>query len=129
MELENIQDLKIDTTNLSLEDLEIIEKVETVLLGKLSEISAAKKEIERLKRLKEIEVAKEEVKLMQENKDFLLKILPKNHDRRSCNDVNPCNGYMDGFYPRCNRCLLLSILNGEDNGDYKINLSFDIKEL
>ena len=110
-------------------DIEDLENVENVLLSKLSEISAMKKEIERIKKIKEMDEAKENIELLRQNKDFLLKILPRRHDRSSCSDDNLYNAYMEGKYPRCTRCVLLDILNNNSLEAYKIEFDVKIEEI
>lgn len=46
------------------------------------------------------------------------------HDRTSCSDRNPCNGW-DGERARCVKCHLMEILEEEDDR-FEVSLSADI---
>lgn len=56
-----------------------------------------------------------------EEKEFMLKLIE--HTRTSCDDENPWNGW-DGNRFRCNKCMLMEILNGQHGGEF--DFSFDI---
>ena len=99
------------------------------LNDELANISKREKEIEEEKRRIEKEENDNLLAILRENKDIILKILPKNHDRKSCSDEHLANAYMDGKYPRCTRCMLLDILNNEYIDDYKIEFDIKIREI
>lgn len=54
-------------------------------------------------------------------KAFMLSLLK--HDRSSCNDENPWNGW-DGERFRCTKCMMMEILEGKHEG--KFDFSFDV---
>lgn len=56
-----------------------------------------------------------------EEKAFMLKLIE--HTRTSCDDENPWNGW-DGGKFRCNKCMLMEILNGQHGGEF--DFSFDV---
>lgn len=49
------------------------------------------------------------------------------HDRTSCSDDNPCNGYnhSDKWF-RCRKCMLMEILNNEHGGEFDFAIVTDI---
>ena len=99
------------------------------LNDELANILKREKEIEEEKRRIEKEENDKLLEILRENKDVILKILPKNHDRKSCDDNNLSNAYMEGGYPRCTRCMLLDILENDYMDDYKIDFSIKISEI
>lgn len=61
----------------------------------------------------------------EESKNYLLSFIE--HDRTSCSDENPCNGYSywkNNF--RCRKCMLIEILNGDHSGDFDFKITVDI---
>lgn len=52
------------------------------------------------------------------------------HDRTSCSDENPCNGY--SYYNnryRCRKCMLMEILNEEHGGRFDFDIVVEIREV
>ena len=56
-----------------------------------------------------------------EEKALILSLIE--HTRTSCSDDNLVNGW-DGEKFRCNKCMLMEILNGEHGGEF--DFSFDV---
>lgn len=101
------------------EELDLEEKD---LYDKLNKIKTQKEEI----RQQKIEEKKKEIgkKLdyIREHQDIILSLIK--HDRTSCSDDYPCNGYnYNRGYARCNKCYLIEILNGEWENEIDVNFS------
>ncbi len=63
--------------------------------------------------------------ITDEDKRLLLSMMQ--HDRTSCSDEHPCNGYSysnERF--RCRKCMLMEILNGEHGGEFDFAIVADI---
>lgn len=51
------------------------------------------------------------------------------HDRTSCSDVNPANGYNCKYGSKCRKCHLIEILNGEwGDGDFEADFEVHINQ-
>lgn len=49
------------------------------------------------------------------------------HDRTSCNDDNPCNGYIESKgYARCNKCHLIEVLRDHDLGVHNFSVNINV---
>lgn len=66
--------------------------------------------------------------LSEEQKKVILSLLE--HDRTTCSDENPCNGY---FYSserwRCRKCMLMEIFNHEHGGDFDFKICVEIEKV
>lgn len=62
----------------------------------------------------------------EEEKKFMLSLL--RHSCSSCSDASPYNGYYNGGY-RCNKCMLMEILNGEHDGDFDFHFDVFIEKV
>jgi hypothetical protein len=100
------------------------------LQAKKSELEAMSKdidnqlnEIEEIERNEKVENNKIRLDILRSNKDLILSLFE--HNRTSCSDENPDNGYsyVNG-HSRCNKCHLMEILDEEYNNDFEV--SFDI---
>lgn len=93
-----------------------------------AQIKAAEAEDEE-RREREKEVIKKIDSLTPEQKENILSVI--NHDRTSCSDEHPRNGYYsdcNGGY-RCRKCMLIEILRGEHGGCFDFDFSVDINEV
>lgn len=99
------------------------------LNGELANITKRENEIKEERRRIEKEENDKLLEILRENKEIILKILPKNHDRKSCSDEHTTNAYMEGGYPRCARCMLLDILDNDYIDDYKVEFDIRIREI
>ncbi len=101
----------MDATNLTLDEIEEIQKVldkrKTEL--KLEQINSKRK------------IAEQHIEILKQYKDIILPLIE--HDRTSCSDEDPCNGYYftDGR-ARCNKCHLIEILNGYHGNGFDVRL-------
>lgn len=105
------------------EELDLEEKD---LYEKINKIREEREEIlqQELEEKKRIVASK--IKYLRDNKDIILPLLK--HNRTSCNDKNPCNGF-DSYkgYARCDKCFLIGILNGEyEDGEFDVDFSVNI---
>lgn len=67
-------------------------------------------------------------KMTDEEKNILLNLVK--HDRTSCSDEYPSNGYGSASYgARCNKCFLIEILNGEHGGRFDFSIDLNIWEV
>lgn len=106
-------------------------------MGKLEELRKQKQEIEAQikdaedeeQREREENVIKKIEAITLDKKEAILSIME--HDRTSCSDENPCNGWYSSYYDgyRCRKCMLMEILNGEHGGRFDFNISVDINEV
>lgn len=105
-------------------------------MSKLEDLKRQKEELEaQIKAVEEEEQrAKEKavldkIKAMTpEKKAMILELME--HDRTSCSDENPCNGY--SYYNnryRCRKCMLMEILNGEHGGRFDFDIVVEIREV
>lgn len=99
----------MDIDNLNLED---INEIRTKLDIREAEIKSQKLQT---------------IKLEVENKLNFLRIHSESilqcieHDRSSCSDEDPCNGYSDRTNnARCNKCHLIEILDGDYGNDFDV---------
>lgn len=106
------------------------------LRSKRAELEAQQKkldtEIKKMKedekRLREEQVHAKIEALTPEQKTALLSLIK--HDRSSCSDADPCNGYSyatDNY--RCRKCMLMEILNGEHGGMFDFDITVDIERI
>jgi len=112
----------------------ICKGVET--MSKLDELRKQREELEaQIKAAEEEEQREHENAVLQkidaitpEMKEAILSIMK--HDRTSCSDDNPCNGYsyIDGRY-RCRKCMLMEILRGDHGGQFDFDLTVEISEV
>lgn len=94
-------------------------KTEKELENELKELQKQQEEIR--SQLKKIEDEKNQKRVKRSN-ELLDKIVDSGildfmeHSRTSCSDENPCNGAVsvDRPYPRCNKCLLMDIIENRD---------------
>ncbi len=66
--------------------------------------------------------------LTEEQKEFILSLM--DHERTSCSDSDPCNGYSytnERF--RCRKCMLMEILNHGHGGCYDFKFTVDIDKV
>lgn len=105
---------------LDLEERDLYEKINKIR-SEREEI--LQQELEEKKRI----VAKK-IQYMRDNKNIILSLLK--HNRTSCNDENPFNGFQtDKGYAKCNKCFLIEILNGEyGDGEFDVDFSINITE-
>ena len=105
-------------------------------MAKLDDLRKQKEELEaQIKAVEEEEQrAKEKAVLDKikaitpEKKEMILGLME--HDRTSCSDENPCNGY--SYYNnryRCRKCMLMEILNGEHGGRFDFDIVVEIGEV
>lgn len=105
-------------------------------MAKLDDLRKQKEELEaQIKAVEEEEQrAKEKAVLDKikaitpEKKEMILGLME--HDRTSCSDENPCNGY--SYYNdryRCRKCMLMEILNGEHGGRFDFDIAVEIREV
>ena len=105
-------------------------------MAKLEDLKRQKEELEaQIKAVEEEEQrAKEKAVLDKikaitpEKKEMILGLME--HDRTSCSDENPCNGY--SYYNdryRCRKCMLMEILNGEHGGRFDFDIAVEIREV
>ena len=105
-------------------------------MSKLEDLKRQKEELEaQIKAVEEEEQrAKEKAVLDKikaitpEKKEMILGLME--HDRTSCSDENPCNGY--SYYNnryRCRKCMLMEILNGEHGGRFDFDIVVEIGEV
>ena len=105
-------------------------------MAKLDDLTKQKEELEaQIKAVEEEEPrAKEKAVLDKikaitpEKKEMILGLME--HDRTSCSDENPCNGY--SYYNdryRCRKCMLMEILNGEHGGRFDFDIAVEIREV
>ena len=107
------------------EELDIEEKE---LYEKLNKIKAEKEEIRQHEiKEKEKEVEKK-LDYIRKHQDIILPLIK--HDRTSCSDENPCNGYSycDG-HARCGKCFLTEILNGEWGNVFDVDFNVDFTDV
>lgn len=105
-------------------------------MAKLDELKRQREEIEAQitkieedeRRVRENKVIKKIENMTPEKKKILLSLVK--HDRTSCSDEHPCNGYsyMTNKY-RCRKCMLMEILNGEHGGVFDFDISVEISEV
>ena len=81
---------------------------------------------------KEIEDRKQKAKIkldkFRENKEIILNLIE--HDRTSCSDENPCNGYGSADYgARCKKCHLIEILNDDEMDGFDVSVDFIITKI
>lgn len=93
------------------------------------EIEAQIKEEEDAERRKREETVIKKIEaLTPTEKEMILSLMK--HDRTSCSDEFPRNGYSDyGGKYRCRKCMLMEILNGEHGGRFDFDISVDINEV
>lgn len=100
---------------------EELDRKERELYEAINKIREEKEEIKQHKineKKKEIE---EKIEFIKENKDIILPLIK--HDRSSCSDEHPCNGYSSYNNDcRCRKCFLMEILDGDWGNEYDINL-------
>lgn len=66
--------------------------------------------------------------MTDEKKKLILSLME--HDRTSCSDESPCNGYSeyeDHF--RCTKCMLMEIFNGEWGGQFDFKITAEIEDV
>lgn len=86
---------------------------------------AIKTERERLSAVKRKEVSTKLDTMSEDEKNTILGFLK--HDCSSCSDSNPCNGYVNSQYePRCTKCHLIEIFNGEHGGEFDFHFYVSI---
>ena len=96
-------------------DLNALREQRKVLDAQIAE--AEKHELAKKQKAVEEKIAS----LSDEEKEFILKLIE--HTRTSCSDDNTINGW-DGEKFRCNKCMLMEILNGEHGGEF--DFSFEV---
>lgn len=105
-------------------------------MGKLEELRKQQQEIEAQikaaedeeRRKREVAVIKKIEALTTTEKEVILSLME--HDRTSCSDEHPSNGYSYyGEKYRCRKCMLMEILNGEHGGRFDFDISVDINEV
>lgn len=87
--------------------------------------TSLKKEVQHRKdqALKEKRVANAaELKVIAKHKDALLELLE--HDRTSCSDKDPQNGFDSGKHPRCSKCALMELL---EQAEYNTECEWEIQ--
>lgn len=96
------------------------------LYEKINKIREEKEEIRQQELKEKKKIVADKIRTMRENKDIILSLLA--HDRTSCNDKNPFNGFdLHKGYARCDKCFLIEILNGEyEDGEFDVNFSINI---
>ena len=89
------------------------------------EIKSLEEQALALKREKEAE----NIKYLREHRDVILGLL--HHNRSSCSDENPINGYSSSAgYARCNKCHLIEILDGYYcDGDFEVSFNVNISKV
>lgn len=93
------------------------------LYEKLNKIREEKEKIKQQKIEEKKKETGKKLDYLKEHKDFVLSLIE--HSRTSCSDDHPCNGYdYDKGYPRCKKCFLIEILNGE--WENEIDVKFDV---
>jgi len=103
----------------------------------LDEINNIQRELDKRKtelKLKQIEmrqdIAKQHIDIIRKYKDVILPLIE--HDRSSCSDENPCNGFGSASYgARCNKCHLIEILDGQYGNEFDVKFEvviIDIEE-
>lgn len=107
---------------------EELDKEERMLYEKLNRIKEEKDAIhEEELNAKKKEVAKK-IDYIREHQDIILPLI--SHDRTSCSDVNPANGYNCEYGSRCRKCHLIEILNGEwGAGDFEVDFDVHINQI
>ena len=90
-----------------------------------AQIAAAEEDAQRQR---EAEVVKKINSITAEQREAIMRLTE--HDRTSCSDQQPINGYsyMDRRW-RCRKCMLMEILNGEHGGRFDFDIDIGIREV
>ena len=102
---------------------EILEQ-NKILEEKMRKLKKQLQEIKDKEYKEKIEKNKIKLDELRENKDYILSLF--SHDRTSCSDDNPINGYSEvSGYPRCGKCFLMEILNNEWDNSFEVSFEID----
>lgn len=101
-------------------------------IAELSQMEEAikhkKKEIHDAKVAKEREENGKRLALLREHKDAILSLI--DHDRTSCSDDRPDNGYISSYQRSwCRKCHLIEILNEEWDNEFEVSLDVTITKI
>lgn len=97
------------------------------LLEREEELQKELRRISQEKHERFIGANRERLNFLRANRDVILSLLE--HDRISCSDEHPCNGFCtDTWYEErwaCGKCALIEVLDGKLGDDYEV--SFDVR--
>ena len=117
-----------------MDDLKKLREERNNLLKQQEELEKKIADAEECELIKARKKVSEKIENMSEyEKEIILKYMK--HGRSSCSDDNPINGFFRSMYDndregwRCDKCMLMEILNGEFGGRYDFRLSVEIFEV
>jgi hypothetical protein len=109
-------------------EIEDLYKTEQELIKENAELNKRIKETQEKRIQMEIALNKIQLDILREHKGLILNLIE--HDRTSCSDENPSNGYGSASYgARCEKCHLIEILNEDYNNDFSVSFGVSIKKI
>jgi hypothetical protein len=109
-------------------EIEDLYKTEQELVKENVELNKRIKEIQEKRIQMEIALNKIQLDKLREHKGLILNLIE--HDRTSCSDENPSNGYGSADYvARCDKCHLIEILNSDWNNEFSVDFNISISRI